>query len=306
MKPPLLLAAFALVAGVWAGHDPGSGDAWHPWYAVYGTNYLYRDLEVGGSRVIKYEFCGDPLPAFWITGIENWDYALPQFEFQGVVCDSSAKTRVRWEGSTQSTQCLSAITSACWRPTPPTVTGPHHLHRDITGVQFIYFDAINYPNQTNQAAVSVAAHEWGHNIGLADDFIDQISAGSVMGSTNPNSTSPLLGPTAADLFSVTCSVYRLCDSDGDAFADAEEDEIGTTSFDGCSNTPFANDEDPDPWPPDFDDDQRVDIGDVLRFKGLILGTVPPVSPRFDLAVSRRIDISDVIRLKPVFGKTCTP
>ncbi len=88
------------------------------------------------------------------------------------------------------------------------------------------------------------------------------------------------------------------DADCDAFTDAAEELIGTDAGVACEDGLGLPD-----WPPDFDDNQSVDIVDVLALKP-VFGTT---SVRHDLDGSGGdVDIVDVLALKPVFGAACTP
>ena len=73
----------------------------------------------------------------------------------------------------------------------------------------------------------------------------------------------------------------------------------------CAGTASANDEADDRWPPDFDDNQNINIIDVVAFKPVF---AEPVSgnERFDLAPGggSTINILDVIAMKPVFFESC--
>ena len=66
------------------------------------------------------------------------------------------------------------------------------------------------------------------------------------------------------------------DSDGDGFSDADEEFIGTDPFDDCADVPVD-----DAWPPDLNNDQRVNLMDILKFKGL-LNDEAKYKPRYDL------------------------
>ncbi len=92
------------------------------------------------------------------------------------------------------------------------------------------------------------------------------------------------------------------DQDGDGWGNADEVYFGTNPGDPCSNTVTANDEDPDAWPPDFDDNMTVNIVDVLALKQYI-GQVP-APPRYDLVPDGIINIQDVLAVKPSLG-TCS-
>ena len=88
------------------------------------------------------------------------------------------------------------------------------------------------------------------------------------------------------------------DTDGDGFKDGVEVFVGTLPTVGCGAGA---------WPPDFNDDERVTIADVLALKpafGSQAGD-PNYDQRLDLTADGRITISDVLALKPVFGQSCT-
>jgi hypothetical protein len=114
------------------------------------------------------------------------------------------------------------------------------------------------------------------------------------------------------------------DSDCDGYADstfffprASEQTIGTLVNRKCSLTPATHDEPlPDAWPPDFNDNQIVNAGDVLAFNFVFgqqttnppvnfAGTMTPVS-RWDLNGSGLVNLSDVLQLNPFMFKRCTP
>jgi hypothetical protein len=96
------------------------------------------------------------------------------------------------------------------------------------------------------------------------------------------------------------------DSDCDGWTDADEGVIGTDPGKLCADTSVPDDEDPDLWPPDFDDNQVINISDVGKLLPPTFGTtVPPMSPRRDIVPNGVINISDVGKiLPPLFGKTC--
>jgi hypothetical protein len=101
------------------------------------------------------------------------------------------------------------------------------------------------------------------------------------------------------------------DDDNDGWIDTAESTITTVTTDKCANTSATNDENPDMWPPDFDDDQTVTILDVLALKPVFLSTMGDgtYQPRKDIAPTGapngEIDILDVLALKPWFLKDCT-
>jgi hypothetical protein len=77
----------------------------------------------------------------------------------------------------------------------------------------------------------------------------------------------------------------------------------------CSATPAVSDEPlPDAWPPDFNDNQLVNLADWLSFNSR-LGASPPnpaYDVRWDLNVSGLINLSDLLQLSPFMGKKCAP
>ncbi len=80
----------------------------------------------------------------------------------------------------------------------------------------------------------------------------------------------------------------------------------------CPATATANDEDPDAWPPDFNDTRYVDAYDVFllaqRFGSTTTSTPSgklPHDPRYDLNADGAIDGLDVFRLGQVFSTSCS-
>ncbi len=87
------------------------------------------------------------------------------------------------------------------------------------------------------------------------------------------------------------------DPDCDGFSTANETTVGVRPSRACGGLA---------WSPDFDDSREVDVSDVLFMKPVFGGSVPPISPRYDLAPDGSVDISDPLVLKMFFGATCTP
>ena len=82
------------------------------------------------------------------------------------------------------------------------------------------------------------------------------------------------------------------DDDGDGFTDDHEMVMGTDPLADCAEVVGVH----PAWPPDFDNDQVVDIIDVLALKP-VFGSP---SVRHDLDASGGdVDIIDVLALKPV-------
>jgi hypothetical protein len=108
-----------------------------------------------------------------------------------------------------------------------------------------------------------------------------------------------------------------CDSDddNDSFGqglsggfcrDEIELYVGTTPLDPCANTATANDEADDKWPPDFNDDQKVDILDIPLFRPHYHATSlePGYDVRFDLNADGSINVLDIPILKAYFNTRC--
>jgi len=91
------------------------------------------------------------------------------------------------------------------------------------------------------------------------------------------------------------------DPDCDAWTTADENAIGTDPNLACST---------DSWPPDFNNDQTVNIFDVLYLAPPVffsIGPDPPYQVRYDLNPDGVINVFDVNRIAPpMFFATCTP
>jgi hypothetical protein len=117
------------------------------------------------------------------------------------------------------------------------------------------------------------------------------------------------------------------DSDCDGFAAATEQFLGTAPPAGCPATGIAdgidndgdtsidelnegaNDENPDPWPPDANDDQDADIGDLMQLFGggklLINSGNPLYQARSDFTADGDLDVGDIPRgFKDTILKRC--
>jgi hypothetical protein len=98
------------------------------------------------------------------------------------------------------------------------------------------------------------------------------------------------------------------DADQAAFNDAEEVFVGTLPGTKCPVTTAPNDENPDAWPPDLNDDQKVGLADILSYVPVYLttGPYPPYNKRFDLNADNKIGLADLLWFIPVYLSTCTP
>ncbi len=109
------------------------------------------------------------------------------------------------------------------------------------------------------------------------------------------------------------------DYDLDGWTDELEAlDIGTNPALACPLTAIGDDEEPDAWPPDFDDNRVINLGDVFNVLPPHFGSSPGMpdtdgdgvadwSPRRDLVPDGVINLGDVFMvLPPVFGTSCTP
>jgi len=228
----LLLVACSLLLSVsfsQASHPfEGSGQ-------VGSINYLYSNLEAGGSGHITYSLCGSPygVPSEWRTGVENWDTPLANWGFDEVACGSAVRTYVRWE---EGQECTDGAW-ACWLD--PRDTGQwvsHGSHRDLIR-GYIVYDRYAWlymmPAPQDKWRLQASAHEWGHNMSLADHRSCDCAEHTLMVNYfPPEGCQPwpdipcYQSPTTADLNSVKCNVYNLCGGGG-PWSGWEDLESGT-------------------------------------------------------------------------------
>ncbi len=111
---------------------------------------------------------------------------------------------------------------------------------------------------------------------------------------------------------------RPCDVDTELAVDLDGDEfdLGIELFTltdpetACAATPDMNDEDPDAWPPDWDDSQVPNLLDLLPFKAHFNAT-DPMDPRYgrryDLFADGANNLLELLPFKPYFNDNrCTP
>ena len=96
------------------------------------------------------------------------------------------------------------------------------------------------------------------------------------------------------------------DVDCDGFQSSKETFMGTLPLAACPSTTIADDEDGDPWPPDFNDNRSVDIIDIGALRPAFNSSDGDAnySKRLDLTADGFINILDIGALRPFFGKTC--
>ena len=116
--------------------------------------------------------------------------------------------------------------------------------------------------------------------------------------TPDTSPSPTATPAPTESPTPSPSPPADTDSDGDGFKDAQEQYIGTDPAKACG----AN-----AWPPDFNDDRVVDIGDVDLLKPVLFTQRGDgkYSARYDLNANDVVDILDFEMIRPYYNKTCT-
>jgi hypothetical protein len=129
---------------------------------------------------------------------------------------------------------------------------------------------------------------------------------------------PEAGESFTDSGSASCSESPDpdLDTDADGFTDTEEAFMGTDPARACPNSATPNDEDPDAWPPDFNDDRMVDVYDLLGAPASFRNSFgasdpdPPYYGRYDLSMNGTIDVLDLLgtpnSFKRSFGTGCTP
>jgi hypothetical protein len=83
--------------------------------------------------------------------------------------------------------------------------------------------------------------------------------------------------------------------------------VGTDPLVACGGTALPNGSS-STWPPDFNNDGKVNISDVLKFSPVFntMGPGAPYNVRFDLNGDNRINISDVLKFSPFFNRSCAP
>jgi hypothetical protein len=86
------------------------------------------------------------------------------------------------------------------------------------------------------------------------------------------------------------------DDDCDGFTNAQELFVGTDPERACGVNA---------WPPDFNNDQRVGLDDLLKYAPVFnsFAPEPPYNVRYDLNGDNKINISDVLMMAPFFHQS---
>jgi Bacterial TSP3 repeat/Dockerin type I domain len=89
------------------------------------------------------------------------------------------------------------------------------------------------------------------------------------------------------------------DTDCDGFTNAQELFVGTDPNRACGVNA---------WPPDINNDLKVNLSDVLKYVPVFNSSAPgpPYNVRYDLNGDSKINLSDVLMFVPFFNRSCTP
>jgi hypothetical protein len=299
----LLVVLLAVAAG-FAGSQPAGAIGFHV------PNRWWVDLKPWGDGQITYLLCAIPyeLPPEWQQGVENWDAAMTDMDFdlQSGGCFASADTWLVWNPGDK---CPAGNIACTW----PELYVDHETWWEMQRV-VTYFNRYEYYSLgtwTDEWQVAVSAHEWGHVMNLAnDDWGNQCMVNEIMGNPVDVWHAPcLLGPSPREVENVIFN-YGLLDSDGDSlglgpspggfFPDATEELIGTDPEDGCPD----NSSD-DAWPPDFNNSKSVTAADLVAFRQNAQWLGKPYNARYDLNASGAITSADLVIFKKYYLMSCT-
>jgi len=190
------------------------------------------DLVPRGDRHLIYSPCAyDGAPSEWAQGVENWDAAMSTLmEFDNVGCGYAQVTLV-WEGGAGE-ECGPGV-YACW---VPLIYSDHDKWRELTTAA-IYFDRSKYSGLSSAWKTAVSAHEWGHNLNLADHPREnQCDVYLIMAENNDHSRPLCLtGPSPAEADSVAqfYGYWGPADPDEDGFSNDVENWVATDPLDDC-------------------------------------------------------------------------
>ena len=142
--------------------------------------------------------------------------------------------------------------------------------------------------------------------GFASEYFDDTTDASL---ATPVSVTVGTATPGIDLALSACDTpwsQPAGDDDCDGFETSAEEFVGTDPLNSCSADSISNNETPDAWPPDFNDDQAVNIIDVGEMRGMLNSTSGDgtYAPRQDLTADGAINILDVGALRAFFGSSC--
>lgn len=202
------IVAFGLILGSFGSSDAQASHAFQP-------QSVWSQLKPPGSQDISYNlnYCSGTIPPQWAQVIEDWDVQLgSKFEFDQYTFCPQLNTQVRWSPWSE----CDPGAYACWRAI---VQGENIL------TSTIHFMPV-YSSLTAAWKVTVPAHEWGHNLGLADEDAGTCEGYTIMGQVDGVGGPCFTSPTGSDLWSVTCTVYSRC---GDFGSDGCTDIVARRS-----------------------------------------------------------------------------
>jgi hypothetical protein len=161
----------------------------------------------------------------------------------------------------------------------------------VHGIGYVYVPGSNY------------GHYW------TNDFGGYVVPGATPPPPAPTVTptpSPSPVPTPSPSPTPTPEPGCSGDLDCDGWTNTREAFVGTGNSVPCSATRTANDESPDSLPPDFNDDRRVDIGDLSSFSSRynkVQGQTG-YAARWDLNADGQIGLFDVALMSSPFNTSC--
>jgi hypothetical protein len=190
---------------------------------------LWSDLHDGGDGEITYWPCPGSFPSQWLDGIGEWGSELPEWSFDpdyesNCIPPFDVGTVLDWEGDIDDCDDVDPVTGgevyACWnRDLSQGLSCPYGAtYCYLPSAVFILFDQDRWGNLSLSWKTALSAHEWGHNLDLADHHEDTMCAlGTLMGrlASPLSGTACITGPTPSDLASVRCGAYNACSCDFD-------------------------------------------------------------------------------------------
>jgi hypothetical protein len=166
------------------------------------------------------------------------------------------------------------------------------LPSNVGGLQFsiVTISGLNTGILTADYSVECPASA-SHNVQIVANY-DSLLPDEDLTNNQDENTVQVLGP----------------DPDSDGFTTARERFLGTSPSAACAASPAADDEQPDSYPSDFNDDQRVDLADLSSFGPSYnsAAPAPAYNQRHDLNASGAVSLPDVLMLGPAYNTACQP